>query len=448
MATAKLILDKRRKDSSLIDEINNIDNNKYPLRIRIYKGVENKEITIKYKFSVNEWIEAENRVAKSFPNSVRVNSAIQRRFSIATTVLSDYDNVIKDMDINSIKNLVQAEIDKQINPVRPDPEILKIISESISKESGTYLGKYGSILITRTRKKEKHGTAKWYEDAISAIKKFNNGKDLPLKDITISFLENFEAEHIAKGNSKNGISSYLRSIRAITNYAIKEVFHGKRYEGYPWGSGGYSIPHEKTKKRAVKKDIIDELRKLELKKNSALWDAQNYFLFMFNNRGMNFIDIAKLKRKQITQSVFEDGKLISGRNEYTRSKNQKDFSIKLTTESLKILNSYKIDKMAPEDFIFPIGFENSKAGLECYCQKRKRNNERFRELAKLIGEKELNLTTYVARHSWATIAKNSGISHAIIGDGLGHSDSKTTETYLEEFENDVLDNANEMIVSH
>ena len=128
-------------------------------------------------------------------------------------------------------------------------------------------------------------------------------------------------------------------------------------------------------------------------------------------------------------------------------KNQRDFSIKLTDEAIKILNFYNIGDKAPEDLVFPIGFENTKTGLETYNQKRKRINERFRDIAKQIGEEELNLTTYVARHSWATIAKKSGISHAIIGEGLGHEDSKTTETYLEEFENEVLDDANELIVA-
>jgi|GEM_PF-308905 len=446
MATAKLVLDKRRKDKTLIDKETGVDKNKYPLRIRIFKGDENREITLAYKFSPDEWIESENRVDKKYSNSVRVNASIQKRLSIATTVLSDFDSIIKDLHIEAVKELVQKEIEKQMAPVQITPDIQQVLSEVIPADKRIYLGKFGSIVIERTRKKGEHGTAKWYEDGINAIKKFNHDKDISITDIDVSFLESFEADHISKGNSKNGISAYLRAVRAITNKAIKELCKNKQYEGYPWG-GSYSIPHEKTKKRALKKDVITDLRNHTVKTSSALWDAKNYFLFMFNNRGMNFIDIAKLKKYQITDAVYQNGKLVSGRNEYIRSKNKKDFSIKLTAESIKILNDYNIAEKDADDFVFPIGFENTQTGRETYTQKRKRINQRFRELAKELGHPELNVTTYVARHSWATIAKKSGISTAVIGDGLGHGDSKTTETYLEEFENDVLDEANELIVS-
>jgi integrase/recombinase XerD len=239
----------------------------------------------------------------------------------------------------------------------------------------------------------------------------------------------------------------LRAVRAITNYAIKEEFNGKRFDNYPWGIGGFMIPSQKTRKRAIKKDIIEGLKNLKIEKYSELWNAQNYFIWMFNNRGMNFIDVAKLKKKQITRATYKNGKLLGGRNEYIRSKTDKDFSIKLTDDSIRILNLYDIAEKSPDDFIFPIGFEYSEKGWSKHCQKIKMNNIRFRKLASMIGEDDLNLTTYVARHSWASIAKNSGISPSVIGDSLGHEDSKTTEVYLQEFEEDVLDNANDLIVS-
>jgi integrase/recombinase XerD len=386
MATAKLILDKRRKDLSLIDETSNIDKNKYPLRIRIYKDKISTEITLKYKFSPNEWIESENRVDKSYPNSVRVNSAIQRRFSITTTVLSDYDGVIKDMDIESVKQLVQREIDKQITPAEGDPEIKKIISNAKSNdEAGLFLEKFGNQIIERTEKKGKFGTARWYETGINAVKSFNNDKDILISDITISFLEEFEAEHISRGNKKNGISAYLRAVRSITNYAVKEILKGKKYETYPWGRGGYSIPSERTKKRAIKRDGLDKINDLKYKEFSANWNAKNYFLFMFNNRGINFIDIAKLKKKQIVNAIYKNGKLTAGRLEYDRSKTGKDFSIKLTPASTKILNLYNIAEKSPNDFVFPIGFEETKSGLTNHQQRLKRFNSHLKEIATDAG---------------------------------------------------------------
>lgn len=444
MATAKLILDKRYKDLNLIRD--NSDNNRYPLIVRVYRKTQTCEIPLKYKFSSTEWID--NRVDKSYRNSKRANIAILRKFSIINDLLLKYDRVIQTMDMLSVKKLLITELEKILQEEENNTsEVQEIIAGSINTAVSNSLEKFGKKLIDRTRLQEEHATARWYKNGIDAIKQFNNDRDIALNNITVSFLEAFKSEHISRGNSKNTISAYLRAVRAITNYAIKEEFNGKRFDNYPWGIGGFSIPSQKTKKRAVKKDVIDDLKNLKIEKYSELWNAQNYFIWMFNNRGMNFIDVAKLKKKQIIQTTYKNKKLISGRNEYIRSKTDKGFSIKLTADSIKILNLYNIFEKGPEDFIFPIGFEYSEKGWSEHCQKIKMNNIRFRKLASMIGEPDLNLTTYVARHSWASIAKKSGISPAIIGDGLGHEDAKTTEVYLEEFEEDILDDANELIVS-
>jgi integrase/recombinase XerD len=443
MATAKLILDKRRKKLSLISS-DGTDKNKYSLKIRIFQGDYNIEINLNYKFLATEWVD--NRVDRSYPSSKRVNSAIHERYAIANTTLMKYERQIENMDLASIKKLIEAEIDAQTISHENDLKAEESISELL-KGSGTMLEHFGKKLIERARLQQEHATARWYKNGIDAIKQFNNDKDILIKDITISFLEAFKSEHISRGNSKNTISAYCRAVRAITNYQIKEELNGKRFDNYPWGTGGFSIPSQTTKKRAIKKNLIEDIKNLKIEKGSELWNAQNYFIWMFNNRGMNFIDVAKLKKKQITQAVFKNKKLVSGRNEYVRSKTDKDFSIKLTADSIKILNLYDIYGKNSEDFVFPIGFEYSEKGWAEHCQKIKINNERFRKLAALVGEEELNLTTYVARHSWATIAKKSGISTAIIGEGLGHGDSKTTETYLDEFEEDILDDANDLIVA-
>jgi integrase/recombinase XerD len=443
MATAKLILDKRYKDIDLINVAGKVDNNRYPLIIRVYRKTQTCEIPLKYKFLDTEWVN--NRVDKSYASSKRANSAILRRFSIITDLLIAHDRIIQTMDMLSVKKLLITELDKKLKEEENfGADVQEIVAGSLTSVS---LEQFGKKLIERARVQQEHATARWYKNGIDAIKQFNNDKDIAMNNITVSFLESFKSEHISRGNSKNTISAYLRAVRAITNYAIKEEFNGKRFDNYPWGIGGFSIPSQTTKKRAIKKNLIEDIKNLKVEKGSELWNAQNYFIWMFNNRGMNFIDVAKLKKKQITQAVFKNKKLVSGRNEYVRSKTDKDFSIKLTTDSIKILNLYDIYGKNSEDFVFPIGFEYSEKGWAEHCQKIKINNERFRKLAALVGEEELNLTTYVARHSWATIAKKSGISTAIIGEGLGHGDSKTTETYLDEFEEDILDDANDLIVA-
>lgn len=447
MATAKLVLDKRRKDTKLIDVNANIDNNIYPLRIRIYKGTENKEITLPYKFKVNEWIESENRVVKSYPNSGRVNSAIQQRYSIVTTTLSYFSELIENMDMESIRKLVCKEIEKGISNYLED-DTKKIVDSSLTTdESNLWLGKFAAIISERTLRKGKSGTAKWYDDAVAAIIKFNSKKDILIAKIDVKFLEEFETHHLSIGNSVNCIDVYLRAIRSITNKAIKEVLKGKTFENYPWGRTGFIIKTEKTKKRAVKREVIDDIRSLNVESHTAKWDAKNYLLFMFNNRGINLIDIAKLRKEQIVDSLYQNGKLIEGRLEYKRSKTGKDFLIRLTKESISILNSYNIAEQNEKDFVFPIKYVESKTGRATYNQNRKRINARFNELAADAGHEGTNMTTYVVRHTWGTEAKKKGLTLMQIQELFGHEDARTTQTYTDYFENSELDEMNEKILA-
>ena len=191
---------------------------------------------------------------------------------------------------------------------------------------------------------------------------------------------------------------------------------------------------------------VETIRNLELNSSSAIWRARQYFLFMFNNMGINFIDLVKLKKNQIARAEYEvNGKLISGRITFDRTKTKNAFSIKLTSESMEILNDFNIAEKLQDDFVFPFGYEESQKGRERYKQQRKRVNRKLREIAKLSSISE-EITTYYARHSWATIAKRKMIPVTMISEALGHADLKTTQIYLDSFDNEDLDAANENIV--
>ncbi len=198
----------------------------------------------------------------------------------------------------------------------------------------------------------------------------------------------------------------------------------------------YKIPSSnQTKKKAISKQDFINIRKLKYKKGSALWHTKNYTLIMFNCRGMNLIDLVKLKKSNVRQDrIF-----------YGRSKTGDPLSVKLTSELKEILNHYLKDK-SDDDFLFPANYDGSTAKYQKYKTIRRRVNERLKLIAIDAGIQQ-HFTTYSIRHSWATIAKFMGISTAIISEGLGHSSLKTTEIYLKRFDNSTLDAANEMIVA-
>ena len=449
MASVKIVLDQRNKSKNLINPTTGEDKKSYPLKLRIFHKDLFRDIPLNYYFKQTEWIKEDNKVSKTYENSGRVNSSIQRKYSIATTVLADYQHLIEGADIDKIRDFVHKEIELQINPpLTAAVDSLVLSNEFSAEERSLFLEVRGTIEMERKEKTKNFKTSKWYQHGISAIKNFNNGNDIRLIDITVSFLKDFEADHISRGGNKNGVSAYLRAIRSITNSAIKDTLHGKRFKGYPW-AGGYSIPSEKTRKRAVTKGVIIKIRNLIVAKTETkgLWNAKNYLFFMFNCMGMNFIDLAKLRRTQIIETTFAGGQLISGRLEYVRSKNGRPFSIKLPHEAIDILNFYNFYELQSDAYVFPIGFEETKKGLEKYEQKRKRLNKYFNLLGEQVEETNLDWSTYTWRHSWASIAKKSGASMALIGEGLGHETEVVTKVYVEELDTDIMDDANEKILA-
>ncbi|MCH8905153.1 MAG: site-specific integrase [Bacteroidetes bacterium] len=415
MTSAKLFLDTRRPNK----------NGEYRIKIRIIHDRIPKEIKLKYSCKESQW---DGNGVKYYPNSGEVNAYLVSELAKAHKVITKNINEIDGLTADEVKELV----------VNYDPDGQKRNGRMTLKE-------WGDILVKRTRKANKNGTANWYRYTVNAIINFNTGKDIPMSKIDYTFLKEFEADHLSRGGSINGVAMYFRGLRSILNKANNEY---DECNNYPFLK--YKIKEKKTPKRALKIDVFNTIRNLNIDKDKnkvqlADWHAQNYFLFMFNNRGMNFIDLAKLKKDQIVETVYNGKELVEGRLRYVRSKNGKSFSIKLTDESIRILNDYNVHDKQSNDFVFPIGFSDSKNGLDTYNQKRKRYNKRFTGLAKMAGL-DIKITSYVIRHSWASIAKSRGVSKDIIGESLGHDDPKVTEIYLENFENEVLDEANELIV--
>jgi integrase/recombinase XerD len=179
------------------------------------------------------------------------------------------------------------------------------------------------------------------------------------------------------------------------------------------------------------KRIID----LKLKPDDPLFHARNYFLVSFFMRGMTFADLAQLKMENI----------IDGRIYYDRQKTDKPYNIKITPEIDAILSIYTVGKKK-EDYIFPIIHRETLA--EQYKDvewARKRYNKKLIDIAKLCNIEE-KLTSYVTRHSFATRAKNLGIPIASISDMLGHSDTKTTQVYLDTLPSDIMDDLHEKVI--
>lgn len=400
----KISLDTRRekKDGS------------YPIILRLAHGRNTIPISLGYSVPVNDWDDSSGKVKKTYKgisNLTRLNNRIQKKKAEALDIITQLQDSgeIEFLSIKEVKN--------------------RIVSES----SKTTFYKYTEAFVEELKDAGRYGYAQSVKSTMNAVKRFRNEKDLTFEEFNNKVLLQFDNYCRKNDLAVNSIAVYMKTIKVVFNRAIKEGVVKRDF--YPFS--GYKIKVSKTRKRAVRRDVIKLIEELELPENSKLWHARNYFLFSFYTMGMNFADMAYLKMENLND----------GRINYTRQKTRKKYSIKINDSIQEILSRY-IDEKAPEDYVFPIIIRAGIKNLEYkdVAEKRRRYNQYLKDIAKLI-EIETNLTSYVARHSWATIAKHKGVPIAAISEGMGHEDVKTTEVYLDSFDKEVLDDYNEIITT-
>ena len=286
---------------------------------------------------------------------------------------------------------------------------------------------------------QKLGYAEIFKSTHNVLSLFQVGVDFSFETITPTFLGKFEDFCIGRGNKLTTRSVYMRTFQCLVNMAKVEGLVKKDFDAFnDYGFAKFRNP--KTRKRAVPKEDILRIRDFATDPNTQLFHSQQYFMFSYYNRGINFNDLARLKWSDIQY----------GRLHYTRTKSNQQYSIGLLEPAKEILAYYKEHHYTgPDGYIFPI--LNPDFPSEVSIRNRlkvllKRVNKDLKTIAEAIGMEELNLTTYVARHSYATALKKSGQPIGIISQALGHTSEKTTQIYLDSFENDVVDEASKGIL--
>jgi len=412
MASVKLYYDTRRKK----------ENSTYPLKLKLFHQGKARYIPLNYSFNEKEWNNIEQKVTSAFPNSGRANATIRKKLASATNVIADNEENLSAISIDELKEIV---VEKVFG-----------VTKELTKDKAVFLFEYTENIIEQLKKAKRVGSAESYRATLSAFQTYLKDKDILMSKIDLQFLKSFETNCLSNGLKINSIGVYLRTLRAIINRAIDEGY--VPLEKYPFRK--FKIKKENTAKRAISKADITKVVNLKIDKKDPRYHALNYFTFMFHTRGMNFIDLAYLKKENI----------VNGRLTYRRIKTGKLYNIKLTKRAQEIVNIYtKRRKMMNNDLIFPILPKEVIGDVEKERDRFRNRRKYFNKYLKDIGEMaglEVELTSYVSRHTWASLAKFAGVAPAVIGESLGHSDLKTTETYLANFDTDILDDANELIV--
>ncbi len=292
--------------------------------------------------------------------------------------------------------------------------------------------KFGELLAEDLKAAHRYGTARSYTGIISILRTFTKGRDLKFNELNYDFIKRFERYHLAKGNSINSLSSYLRAVKAIYNKGIKAGIIER--EAYPFVH--YTIRQTPTEKRALAVEDIRKIISLELPKDMVLFRYRNYFICSFLLYGMNFTDMAHLKV----------GSIINGRIKFRRKKTGKLYDIKITDQLAKILSNYLKSK-SKYDYIFPvIKRENPAIQEREISWERQRYNAGLKKIGELCGI-EQKLTTYVSRHSFATQAMLNDVPLQAISAMLGHSKLNTTQIYLKSLPTNILDSYNEQLIA-
>ena len=238
-----------------------------------------------------------------------------------------------------------------------------------------------------------------------------------------------------EGNVNNSIATKFAIFKAAYNKALAEGLFLQKIN--PFAKYKVGSLWTRTWKRAITKEDIQKLVALEIAPNyrtDYAEFARDIFLFSYYTAGINFTDMATLRYCDI----------VDGRIYYSRHKTQKLLSFQLVPNAMRIIEKYSKANHAQEDYIFPIlDRTEHKTAQQIFNRTHKVLRKVNREL-KTLGEQiglEMPLTTYVARHTFATVLKRSGVNIAIISESLGHSDLSTTQIYLDSFENSQIDAA-------
>lgn len=274
------------------------------------------------------------------------------------------------------------------------------------------------------------GTMRNYQKTLNSFKGFTKGRKLRLKHITASLIESYERYLKDRGLTRNSISCYMRVLRAAYRSAVKtsetQIFKNV-YTGI-----------DKTPKRACGKELITALHKLDLTGQRNLDFARDLFLFSYCTRGMAFVDMARLKKSDIKQ-----GSVI----EYVRSKTSVRLCVKAEPYIKHIIDKYAA--LSKGQYIFSIITKRSP--IEAYKQYQNAltsYNRNLKTLSKMVEPivGEHPLSSYTARHTWATTAQEADIPLSVISAGLGHTSEKTTQIYLKQLGEATIDSANRLLL--
>ena len=335
--------------------------------------------------------------------------------------------------ILSIRERIRWDLER-LNKIdrKLDANSLSYTADDVIEEFNRYSTEYSLFnfmesIIVKLKQNGKIRTSENYRSTLNSFKNFRKDEDIMLDCVTSELMESYEAWQKSRGIAPNTISFYTRILRAVYNRAVEDDFIENRNPFRHVYTG-----HDKTIKRALPLAVIKKIKTLDLSLVPTLDYARDMFMMSFYLRGMSFIDMAFLKKTDLKNGYVT----------YRRHKTGQQLIIEWTKEMQMMLDKYPKNK---SDYLLPI-IRNKEVNEHCIYRNTGYNiNRNLKSIAEMVGV-NIPLTLYVARHSWASIAKAKGIPISVISEGMGHDSETTTQIYLASLDTSVVDKANSLIL--
>lgn len=385
----------------------------YPIFLRVTKNRRSKYYKTPFSSEISEWSASTGTFNKKKENYFQYNRLLIKIKDRAYQVASEIDIQNPDYTLEDFDKLYRITF----NPVKND--VFAFFDEIVDEM--TFAGRIGN--------------AKSYKDTKTSVQIFHKGKKLSFREINSTFLSKYDSFLRSRGGTDGGVGVKMRAIRALFNKAIERGLIKESL--YPFKSYKISGLRGKGFKRALDFEEIMRIINVDLSNHPHLIDTRNYFVFSFYTRGMNFADMMCLEWKDIEANVIY----------YTRAKTKGNFSIAIMPPVRDILNYYRINGYGNK-YVFPLLFRENYNPTQLADRKHKMlgiYNKKLKELAD-ICEITKNVSSYVARHSFANCLKQKGIATDVISESLGHQNLTVTQSYLKELDTRIVDKALEVLL--
>lgn len=300
-----------------------------------------------------------------------------------------------------------------------------------TKPKERYVSCFMAEVVANLRQEGRMGTAHIYQSTCNRVNEFMQGRPLAFSDVTPEWLSSFQMFLLARQLRWNTVSTYMRMLRAVYFRAVDAgiaPYRSRLFNGVYTGT-------ERSVKRAVGADVFRRLQE-PLSTDHNLESARMLFLLLFMLRGIPFVDIAFMRRCDLNGDVIS----------YRRRKTGSSLTVRVEPKAMELIRQLQNkDKNSP--YLFPCIQCPGSDEYRQYQRALRTFNYRLYKMSKLLGDAGL-LSSYTARHSWATIANYQNYQTELISNAMGHSSVKVTETYFKKHTDERIDEMNRGILSY